>query len=116
MLESMIKEKWQNKEIVINETEHLLLEAKLAASFIERWGMVVGTEDGEDSDSLAFLAGRSKFRLATPEEIVEKATTTAKLFMKKARELGWVHITPSLNDMREDEESIEEKDSATSCE
>ena len=55
-------------------------EAILAMSLIERWGMVAGQPDGEDS------AGRSKLRLSTPEELVDRAFIVARMAFSRARE------------------------------
>lgn len=67
------------------DSHRLEFEAKMAHDFIERWGMVLAMDDGEDS------AGRHKIRLATPEELVSRAFTIAELFMKEARRRNLVH-------------------------
>ncbi len=72
-------------------------EAKMAAALIERWGMVAAIPDGEDS------AGRAKLRLATPEELVARAFSCAKLAMKHARDNNLLHKTdpvPDLSDIQ----------------
>jgi len=57
---------------------------RYALSCIERWGMVAGVPDGEDT------SGRSKLRLATPDELVDRAAAiTAKMFTR-LDELGWM--------------------------
>lgn len=64
-------------------------EAHFAAVCIEKWGMVAGMPDGEDS------AGRARIRLATPEEVVERAMTVAELFYRAARARGWTTKIPA---------------------
>ena len=66
----------------INYGEVALPEGQFAAHMIEKWGMVAAMSDGEDS------AGRQKLRLATPEELVERAITTTNLLFKRMREEG----------------------------
>lgn len=69
-------------------TQHVLCDraeshaAKVAIEFITKWGMVAAVEDGEDS------AGRQKLRLATPEELVDRAVITAKLLYERLEAEG----------------------------
>ena len=96
MIESkLVKHEYDRERLhcTINEREHPELEARLAFAFIEKWGMVAGMDDGEDS------AGRQKLRLATPKEATDRAFEIAKLCLEKARENGLVHTTPSLDEM-----------------
>jgi hypothetical protein len=60
----------------------------MVLSFIEKWGMVAGAPDGEDS------AGRSKLRLLTPKELVERAVETAKATFEAIESEGWVLEIP----------------------
>ena len=82
-------------QVQVWETEHLELEANLAASLIERWGMVCAEPDGEDS------AGRQKLRLQTPDELVQRAFDVAHDFMDQARIRGLIHTTPDLPPSKE---------------
>lgn len=66
--------------------------AEIAFVFIEKWGMVAGIPDGEDS------AGRQKVRLGTPQEIVDRAFECALLAVQRAHDEGLVHIAPSMNE------------------
>jgi hypothetical protein len=66
--------------------ESLLPEGQFAAHMIEKWGMVAATPDGEDS------AGRQKMRLATPEELVERAIETTNLLFRRMREEGMTFV------------------------
>lgn len=63
-----------------------------AMQCIERWGMVAGEADGEDS------AGRAKIRLATPTELVDRAFAISELLHERAAERGWLMSVPSYDD------------------
>ena len=56
----------------------------MAYKLIERWGMVAAIPDGEDS------AGRSRLRLLTPEEMVDRAFKATELFWNEAHKRGMV--------------------------
>lgn len=81
--------------IQCNPLEHFTEEAKLAFSFIEKWGMVSSEEDGEDS------AGRQKLRLATPEAVVTRAFEISRLAMHAARERQLTYSHPTLAELDE---------------
>lgn len=70
------------------DTHALTMEARIAVGMIERWGAVAGTTDGEDS------AGRQRFRLVTPEELVARAFDTARLVIAEAVTRGLLVETP----------------------
>jgi hypothetical protein len=80
-------------KVILHDTEIFEQEASLAAEMIERWGMIAAMPDGEDS------AGRSKLRLATPEELVGRALDCARLFMEKARANGLVTAVPGYKEL-----------------
>lgn len=67
--------------------------AHLATTLIERWGLVTGREDGEDS------AGRQKLRRERPEEIVERAFDIAEEVFRVARARGHLVAMPDLNEL-----------------
>jgi len=91
MLRSQVRDRYaQGKDVGIWDTEHLEIEAKLAASMCERWGMVAAEADGEDT------AGRQKLKLSTPAGLVERAFAVSKLFMDRARKDGLVHTSPDM--------------------
>lgn len=75
--------------IIIYRTQIPNTAAELATHFIERWGMVAGMPDGEDS------AGRAKIRLATPEEMVARATKSAELLLSTFEEKKWFMEIPA---------------------
>ena len=62
--------------------------ARIVLTLIERWGMVAGEIDGEDS------AGRSKIKLQTPEELIERAFKVAELFVARAEAEGILMANP----------------------
>lgn len=60
----------------------------IAQEMILRWGMVAGAPDAEDS------AGRAKLRLQSPEELIERACSTAQIFWDEAIKRGWMESVP----------------------
>lgn len=65
-------------------------EARFAMALVERWGMVAGENNGEDS------AGRSRLRLATPDELTDRAIAVTEALFSKMRGRGWfTPIEPS---------------------
>lgn len=89
------KHKNGEAEVLVWETMHLELPAKMAAMFIERWGMVSGIQDGEDS------AGRAKLRLATTDEVVGRACDMAALAMQEFEKRDWLTQAPSIDEAKE---------------
>lgn len=77
------------------DTEILNREGALAAALIERWGLVMGTPDGEDS------AGRQQLKLMPPADLVERACDTAAKTMEAFRARGWVTLAPTFDAARE---------------
>lgn len=76
-------------------------QARFAMALVERWGLVVGEPDGEDS------AGRSKLRTLSPEELANKATAASAALYEKMDTLGWMIDLPDqaeLADMRKSDE------------
>ena len=64
---------------VLTELLQFDVEGKIVIDLITRWGMVAAIPDGEDS------SGRQKLRLMTPEELVERAVSTAHIFVEQAK-------------------------------
>ena len=60
-----------------------------AVEFACRWGMVAGIDSGEDS------AGRSRTRLATVEEVVNRAVDMAGLLHDTLVSRGWLVEIPA---------------------
>jgi hypothetical protein len=70
--------------VTIHTKEGLNTEATYAMHLAERFALISAEDDGEDS------AGRQKLRLATPEEVVERACNIAGLMFVTFRKLNWV--------------------------
>jgi len=95
MLESQVyapKDEWDEnrRNVKVWNREHPEIEAKIAFSLVERWGLVAGVPDGEDS------AGRQKLRLATNQELVDRACNVAALLVNRCRSNDWIHVSPSM--------------------
>jgi hypothetical protein len=95
MLEWKITERYANlaEQVMIHDTEAPIFEARLATQLIERWGLVVGTDGGEDS------SGRAKLRHSTPQEVVDRACDTAALAVEQFRARGWFVQLPTLDEI-----------------
>ena len=96
-LDIELREKtFRNREVEVRCAENELphWEARLACLLIEKWGLVAAEIDGEDS------AGRSKLRSMTPEEMVERACSTAALAVAEIRKRGWVTMTPTFAEQK----------------
>lgn len=63
-------------------------EAQFAMQLIERWGMVAGIPEGEDS------AGRAKIGLMAPKDVVARAIETTELAFLAMDEKGWFIQVP----------------------
>lgn len=59
-------------------------KAMFAMDLMKHVGIVLGEPDGEDS------AGRAKFRLATPEELVARAVAIADLAFATFEDENWL--------------------------
>ena len=68
--------------------ERIIGEAAYALALVERWGMVAAIPDGEDT------AGRQRMRLATPEELAERAIATTTALFAAFRAAGWLVESP----------------------
>ena len=79
------------KKISVECGEMQCVEAEMAYRLIERWGLVAGELDGEDS------AGRAQYRLLAPADVVARAVTMTELFYREIRARGWtVQVAPVL--------------------
>lgn len=63
--------------------------AEIALIMIEKWGMVAGYTDGEDS------AGRSKIELMPVDQLVERAFSTAEVAYAEIERRGWLLEIPA---------------------
>jgi hypothetical protein len=78
-------------EVKVFQTEMPTQEAQFAMALIERWGMVMGMPDGEDS------AGRTRLKLMTPSQLVDRAFQVASEAYIVARQRGLMVELPDLN-------------------
>ena len=76
-------------------------EAQFAMALLERWGMVLGTENAEDS------AGRAKVGPMPVEETVERACSVAGKAFEAFRERGWMLDVPSMSEMEDKLQEME---------
>ena len=88
-------------EVGLHERYKLDGRARFAAACIERWGLVVAEDNGEDS------AGRAKVRRATPEEVVDAACDCAERAFTAFAERGWLVPVPSIESMFDQIEDAE---------
>ena len=97
MIESKVVGAYQHdqKKVLYHENEQPEAEAKMAFDFLGRWGLVMGTPDGEDS------AGRQQLKLMTPDELVDRAFTIAHIAIDRARSTGLIHKAPTLSDLED---------------
>lgn len=81
-----------NRKVVTHNRELFDSRAQTCVGLIERWGMIAGKPDGEDS------SGRSKYALATPRETVERAVEMVDEMMSAFADKGWIVNVPSFED------------------
>ena len=96
MLQAVIaygENQYRMPKVIMHDTELPGFEARLAISLVERWGMVSAVDAGEDS------SGRSKGRLLTPREVVNRACETAEVMVAEIRSRNWFAILPSYPEM-----------------
>lgn len=89
--------------IVMHSSRSYGDEAKFAMACVERWGMVAGMPDGEDS------SGRAKLRLATPDELVNRACDLAARLSDEFSQRGWIGAVPSIEDLHEALKDVEDR-------
>jgi hypothetical protein len=70
--------------VTIHSTEQPIAEARYAMQLAERFALIAGEDNGEDS------AGRQKLRLATPDEVVQRACNIAHLMFTEIRDRNWM--------------------------
>jgi hypothetical protein len=90
------------RKLRLHETEMLTQEGNIALSLIEKWGMITGRVEGEDS------TGRSILRECSPDEVVDRACTIASKAVAAFRERGWVITLPGLSEMLKEDIKDEE--------
>jgi len=99
--EYVVADKWtgrETKQIVHNELVAGPI-ADFAMELMRHLAIVSGIEDGEDS------SGRAKARLATPQEVVDRACEIAALSFDQFSDRGWLLRTNPPTDIAEDDET-----------
>jgi hypothetical protein len=81
------------KKFTVHDTEVPNTEARFAMALIERWGMIAGEVEGEDS------AGRAVIRNSTPSEVVDRACTIAEGSLAEFRKRGWMVQAPDISEL-----------------
>ncbi len=87
--------------MVIHRGELPVDEASFAMAILERWAMVQGQMDGEDS------AGRAKLKLMPIDEAVQRACDISEGAYAAFRARGWMLDVPSLNELEDEIEARE---------
>lgn len=77
------------KECLIYKKQVLDGKAELALLMIEKWGMVQGFPDGEDS------TGRAKLGLMPIDKLIERAFESAEAVYKEIEKRGWSMEIPA---------------------
>lgn len=75
-------------EVVVVNTQALFIQAHIATDLMKHLAIVAGVPDGESSD------GQQKFRLMTPDEVVERATGIAEKAWQEYEKRGWLLALP----------------------
>jgi len=70
--------------IEIDSTHVENFRAKIAIGLVERFGMIAGREDGEDT------AGRQKARMLSPKEVVTRACDMADMLVNEFESRRWL--------------------------
>ena len=89
--------------LVVHRGELPTDEASFAMAILERWAMVQGQTDGEDS------AGRARLKLMPVDEAVQRACDISESAYAAFRVRGWMLDVPSLNELEEHIEARENK-------
>lgn len=85
-----IRSRYGEHEYVLHEHMQLDTQARIVIDLVTRWGLVAATPDGEDS------TGRAKLRLATPEELVDRAMKTTDLLVEALKKGDHILMLPEL--------------------
>jgi len=75
-------------ESLVFQTTVLSDEARLALLFLEKWGMVQGFPDGEDS------TGRAKIGLMSIPDLINRAFMLSEEAYKEIQRRGWSMEVP----------------------
>lgn len=95
-----------DKKVVMFHTEAPNYEGQLALELLNRFGLIAGAPDGEDS------GGRQKSKLLPVDETVARCFELAREAMRMLRERGLMVALPDLNiiNAKKDAESTAKED------
>lgn len=105
------KNKWsneQNPHVSIHDTDILTPQAEFVKDLVARWGMVSALDDGEDS------RGRHQLKLMPPAAVVERAMEVSNLMYKAFDDNNMLIKLPSIGEMQEIADQIEDEDRSAS--
>jgi hypothetical protein len=88
-----VKQRFGDERYVIHNTVQPDLRGLLASQFAERWAMVAGVPDGEDS------AGRQKLRPMTPGELAQHACDCVTALFLQFSDRKWLLHVPSYDEV-----------------
>jgi hypothetical protein len=90
------RSRYGDEGVVYHSMETMSDKARMAAAFVEKWGMVAGRPAGEDK------AGRQKLELLTPEEVAKRACETVELLYAEFQAREWIVKVPGYDEMFRD--------------
>jgi len=88
-----VKQRYGDERYVIHNTVQPDQRALLACQFAERWAVVAGLPDGEDS------AGRQKLRAMTPGELAQHACDCVTALFMQFDDRKWLLHVPSYDEV-----------------
>lgn len=83
-------------KLIQHERETLNLQARIALSLVERWGLVSAVPNAIHEN------GRQSIRLMSPGEIAERACETAERLIDAFYAKDWIALSPSWAEMVEE--------------
>lgn len=92
---SRFESEGKTPHLVVHETEHLTVRGRAVLALLEKWGMVQGADNGEDS------AGRAKIGLMPVQETVQRAVEMVNCAFKELEKREWILQAPTFSEMEE---------------
>ena len=84
---------YSRKGLLVTATIATNSRARFASAIIERWALISGEPDGEDS------AGRRQLRQESANSIVGRACDVADAAFNEFEARGWLFETPDLSEI-----------------
>lgn len=81
------------QDYILHETEILSQEAAFTCDLLKQFGIIAGTDNGEDS------SGRAKMTYVDVDFIVDRAVSISEKAFARFREKGWITDGPSIDDL-----------------